>query len=450
MQRRIAIVGAGVTGLVAARELARRGHKVTLYERWPDVGGQASAFDVGGGVLVERYYHHLFRSDRDMIDLHEELLPGCLEWHRSSVAMYSRGRIWPFTSPRDLLTYAPLPRIDRIRLGLAVMRLVRRADWQRMDDLSALAWLRSASGARALAEVWTPLMLGKFGRDAERVPLAWLWSKLVLRRQKLAGRGARVEELGYPAGSFQAICRALAQDIERLGGSILLDREVVRVRSEGGEGLILDCASPGAYRRPFGTSEPLAQLQGRAELILLTTPTGITDRLAEWPVTFRSQLRAWRYRTAIVLLLELRDPFSNTYWLNVADASIPFLGLIEHTNFVPAERYPARYLYVSNYVANDDPISRLTTDQLLVRYLPALRRIKPAFGEHSVARAWSFHEEAAQPIPEIGNRNRVLPHHTPLQGIYIANTTQIYPEDRGTNYSVVLGKNVAREIIDAT
>src|SRR5438445_2090107 len=207
MQRRAAIVGAGVTGLVAGRELARRGFAVTLYERWPDVGGQASAFDVGGGVLVERYYHHLFRSDREMIALHEELLPGTLEWHRSSVGMYSGGRIWPFVSPRDLLAYAPLPPLERLRLGLAVLRLVRRRDWQRMDDIGALAWLRVASGERTLASVWRPLMLGKFGEDAERIPLAWLWSKFVLRRSKLGGKSATGELLGYPRGSFQAICR---------------------------------------------------------------------------------------------------------------------------------------------------------------------------------------------------------------------------------------------------
>ena len=83
MPRRVAIVGAGVAGLVAGRELARRGHPVTLYERWPDVSGQASAFDLGSGVWIDRYYHHLFQSDSDMIALHDELLPGELEWHTS-------------------------------------------------------------------------------------------------------------------------------------------------------------------------------------------------------------------------------------------------------------------------------------------------------------------------------------------------------------------------------
>jgi phytoene dehydrogenase-like protein len=75
-RRRVAIIGAGMTGLVAARELASAGFAVSVYERWPDVGGQASAFDLGNGVWLDRYYHHLFPSDRDMIELLEELLPG--------------------------------------------------------------------------------------------------------------------------------------------------------------------------------------------------------------------------------------------------------------------------------------------------------------------------------------------------------------------------------------
>jgi protoporphyrinogen oxidase len=136
---RVAIVGAGVTGLVAARELLKRGYRVELYERWPDVAGQASAFDVGGGVRIERYYHHLFPSDREMIDLHDELLPGSLEWFRSSVAIQAGGRQWPFSGPLDLLRYGPLSPAQRARLGASVLRLQRRTDWVAMDDLPALA-----------------------------------------------------------------------------------------------------------------------------------------------------------------------------------------------------------------------------------------------------------------------------------------------------------------------
>jgi hypothetical protein len=147
-----------------------------------------------------------------------------------------------------------------------------------------------------------------------------------------------------------------------------------------------------------------------------------------------------------VLLLELARPFTQAYWTNVADRDVPFLGLIEHTNLVPAERYPARYLFVSNYVAAEDELLRLGTDELVRRSLPSLMRISPGFDESGVLRRWSFREPAAQPIPRVGNRRRILPFASPRPGLFVANTTQIYPEDRGTNYSVRLGRDVAAAI----
>ncbi len=438
-----------MAGLVAGRELARRGHPVTLYDRWPDVAGQASAFDLGNGVWIDRYYHHLFQSDSEMIALHDELLPGELEWHTSSVGIWARGRVWPFVSPLDLLRYRPLPLADRLRLGYSVLRLTAWTDWERMDDIGALEWLRSASGERALASVWTPLMLGKFGADSERVPLAWLWSKFRLRR-KLRGSGATKEQLGYPRGSFRAICQALAAEIRKLGGEILVDREVLRVTEDGadqsGARFVLRCAGPGAYRRPAGESPAEPALDGRADAVLLTTPTFITRRLVEWPAAFARRLDDWTYETAVVLLLELRRPYSPTYWTNIADTRVPFLGLVEHTNLVPAERYPARYLYVSNYVPGGDPLTRMNTEELLRHYLAALGQMNPRFDQGDVLRYWSFREEAAQPVPRIGNRHRILPFASPRQGLYLANTTQIYPEDRGTNYSARLGRVIAERI----
>jgi len=444
--RKVAIIGAGVTGLVAGRELARRGHTVAIYERWPDVAGQASALDLGNGVWLERYYHHLFRSDREMSALHDELLPGALEWHRSTVGIWAKGRVWPFLGPLDLLRYGPLPPTDRVRLGLAILRLTGRIDWERMDDIPLLDWLRRECGERAVGSVWTPLLLGKFGRDAETIPLAWLWSKLALRRQKLRGSGATKEELGYPRGSFRAICVALADDVRRRGGQIDLDREVVQVRPDG-DGFVLDCAGPGAYRTAAGSSNADPLRAGHADIVLFTTPTFATRRLTEWPQDFAARLDDWTYETAVVLLLELRRPYSDTYWINVADASVPFLGLVEHTNLVPADRYPARYLYVSNYVHPDDPLARMGTDELLRHYLAALRQMNPRFDERDVLRCWSFREEAAQPVPRVGNRHRILPFASPRRGLYLANTTQIYPEDRGTNYSVRLGRDVAARIV---
>ncbi len=314
-----------------------------------------------------------------------------------------------------------------------------------MDDIGALEWLRRTCGERALRSVWLPLMLGKFGDDAERIPLAWLWSKFVLRRGKGASAGR--ERLGYPRGSFRAICVAIADDLRKRGADIELDREVVVVRPDG-EGFVLECAAPGAYRQPAGHAKSESGRELRADIVLLTTPTTATASLCEWPAEYRARLDAWTYRTAVVLLLEMRRAYSDVYWMNVADMDVPFLGMVEHTNLVPADRYPARYLYVSNYVAPEDPLTRLGSEALLQHYLAALKLMNPSFRPEDVLRYWAFREDAAQPVPRIGNRHRILPFETPRNGIFVANTTQIYPEDRGTNYSVRLGRDVAKAIAE--
>ena len=440
MPLRVAVVGAGITGLVAARGLLREGFSVSLYERWPDVGGQASAFDLGNGVWIDRYYHHLFESDAHMIALHDELLPGQLEWHRSSVGMLAGGRIWPFTAPFDLLRYTPLAPIDRVRFGLSVLRLQRCRDQEWLDETPAVEWLRGACGEAALNAVWGPLLLRKFGTEADRVPLAWLASKLALRR-KLRGKSAGREMLGYPKASFQRIAWALADEIQHAGGEIELDRGLVRVE-RAGNGYLLRCSAPKAYRS-VGDSPAVSGREAHADLVLLTTPTHVTRSLVDWPARFAARLDDWSYRAAVVLLLELVRPFSDTYWVNVVDRDAPFLGLIEHTNLVPAERYPARYLYVSNYVAPGSPLLRMSADELLERYIPALRRASRTFSEHFVRRRWVFREPAAQPVPRVGQRARLLPFASPRHGLFIANTTQIFPEDRGTNYSVRLGQDAA-------
>src|SRR4051795_5975773 len=140
---KVAVIGAGVAGLVAAHRLSEQGHACDVYERWPGLGGQAATLDVGSGHLLERYYHHLFTSDTHIARLYEELgMPDELEWRPSSVAFFADGRQWPFVTPQDLLKFGPLPPLDRVRMGVAVValqRLGRRPE--RYEDITAREWI---------------------------------------------------------------------------------------------------------------------------------------------------------------------------------------------------------------------------------------------------------------------------------------------------------------------
>ena len=140
---RIAVIGAGVAGLVAAHRLGEAGHAVDVYERWPGLGGQAATLDVGGGHRLERYYHHLFTTDRHIAALFDELgLEDELEWRESTTAMLARGRLWPFTTPGDLLRFGPMPPPARVRMGAAAVALQRFAGKpDPYEQITAQAWI---------------------------------------------------------------------------------------------------------------------------------------------------------------------------------------------------------------------------------------------------------------------------------------------------------------------
>jgi protoporphyrinogen oxidase len=443
---RVAVLGAGVCGLVAARRLAAAGHAVDVYERWPGLGGQAATLDVGGGHRLERYYHHLFTSDRHIAALYDELgMPDELEWLPSSVAFFARGRQWPFVTPGDLLRFGPLPPVDRVRMGAAVLalqRLARRPE--PYEGVTARAWIERRMGRAAWREVWGPLLRGKFGARADDVAMVWLWSKLRLRRGDDAGE----ERLGYPRRSWEPLFAALRAAIEGRGGRVLIDRPAARVARDG-DGLLVTPAAPGSFRAghdprafaPAGEPE-------RYDRVLATVPNDVLERLVELPGDYVERLRSIEYFAAACLLLELDRPFSPYYWTNVGDRELPFVGLIEHTNFVAPERYDGRrFLYVANYLEHGHELLGLDADAVIERYTPGLRRVNPAFDRSWIRNAWLHREPAAQPIVTVGYHERIPALRTPVEGLVLANTTQVYPEDRGTNYAVRLGDEAARAVL---
>ncbi len=450
---KVAVIGAGVAGLTAAHRLSAGGHVCDVYERWPGLGGQAATIDVGQGHLLERYYHHLFTSDRHIAELYDELgLPDELEQRPSTVAIFTGGRSYPFTTPLDLLRFRPLPPLSRVRMGLAVVMLQRRnGGVEPFESQTAREWIQRTMGGPAYENVWGPLLRGKFGDRADDLSMAWLWSKLTLRRQ-IKGEQARQEVLVYPRSSWELLFQRLQSSIEACGGRVLIDCPAARISRDGPRFRVTP-GEPGSFRRGhdprrFGVRP---EVDGGYDGVLATVPSDVFEQLldaelaAEVGSAYLERLRSIEYYTALCLLLELDRPLSPYYWTNVADLELPFVGLIEHTNLIEPRRYGGRrFLYVANYKPAGDELLSLDADELLERYEPGLRKVNPAFSRSWVKQRWRFQEPAAQPIVTVGYRTRIPPATTGVPGLLLANTTQIYPEDRGTNYSVRLGNEAAR------
>lgn len=435
---KVGIIGAGAAGLAAAYELALNGIEVVVYEKASFVGGQASTFNVGSTPL-ERGYHHLFTSDTDILGLMSEIdIAHQMEWHESKVGIFYGGQIYNLVTPMDLLKFKPLNIIDRIRLGVVTMILRWKKDWRSLENITTDAWIKRWAGKRVYEVVWGPLLRGKFGdRHYNEIGMPWFWGKIHTR---FASRGKNMskELLGYPKGSFGEIFETLQSKIENMGGKVILSTGVDRIIVENGRavGLKLESLSGGKLIEKF-------------DAVLSTTPSFIFPKLLpKMPDEYEKRLTDVQYMSAVLIILILDRPFTNVYWLNVADRSIPFVGVIEHTNMIDSSLYGGKHIvYLSNYLTADHPLYQLDHDQLLSEYLPHLKKINHDFDKSWIEKSYHHKVGAAQPIIGINYSQRIPSHVTPFDRLYLANTTQIYPEDRGTNYSVRMGRKVAKILL---
>jgi len=432
MKQRIAIIGGGFAGLTAAYELGKLGYQTFLFERAPELGGLAGTFPIEG-TRLERGYHHWFTSDTHIVAQMEELgLGDRVQWIPSKVGFLHGGKIWNWVTPMDVLRFTPMSLLGRLRLGASTFYLsylqTNRNKFYDYEKVTAAAWLKKWAGAEAWDKAWKPLFYGKFGAEAENVPLVFLWYKARLRLT--SRKGLSKEVLGYPRGSFQVLIDALENAIKKQGGKIFLGAAVQRIIVENGvaTGLQLDTEQTHQFDR-----------------IVCTAPSFVAMKLADFPAEYLKKMTAAKYMAAVLLILKLKHSLSPIYWLNIADRTIPFVATIEQTNFIPPEVYNnKRVLYVSNYLDPASPYFQMSRDELFRAYLPHLQKINPQFSPDWVEEMWHFKEAAAQPIVPLNYSTMIPEHRTPIRNLYLANTTQIYPEDRGTNYSVRLGQDIAK------
>lgn len=429
---KIGIIGGGITGLTAALELLKKGYEVTVIEYESYWGGLSSAFEILPGVFIERYYHHLFTNDGEILDLCKELgIYGKLKTLDGKTSHLFEDKIYPLDDALAVLKFSPLNIIERIRFGLVTLYLKLKNDGQSFNKVTADEWLSKWYGQRAYTVVWKPLLQGKFSTYYDKVTMTWFWARVKKRTAKLI----------YPEGGFQIIIDTLLKVISEKGGTLIGSSRVEKVEQNGDSSWQVSIRTEGDYGKELHYSCHFNKL-------IVTTPLKtFTGMFPSLPNSYKSKLDSVGYLSAQILILVLSRRLSNHYWINIGDTSFPFLVVGEQSNLFGLDYYHGKsVVYLGNYLPDGDKRLSMSSAQLLDLYLPYLKKINPEFEKSWVDKAINFVGPFAQPVVDLTYKAKLPSFETPLKNLYLATMAQVYPWDRGTNYAVKLAKDITKRL----
>jgi len=421
--KKIAVIGSGPMGLACAYELLKNNHQVDIYERDDRLGGMSACFDFDG-LTIERYYHFICHTDKPLFDLLDELkLSEKLRWQDTKMGFFYDGVLYKWGDPIHLLTFPKLDIISKLRYALHVFYTKNINNWAKLDQQNAIPWLKKWIGEKAYRMLWDYLFELKFYEHKENISAAWIGTRI--KRVALSRTNLFTENLGYLEGGTDTLLQALESKIKANSGNIYFNSGVERILSANNQvqGVLVNgekCFYDG---------------------VISTMPLPYVPRLApELPPKIIAKIEDIHNCGVVCIILKLRSPLTDNFWLNVNDANLEIPGLIEYTNLYPMSE---SIVYIPFYMPKTHTKYNLDDSSFLEETIDYLHRINPAFTQDWIIATQVSRYEFAQPICTPDFYKQLPPMQTPIKGFVMADTSYYYPEDRSISESVKIGKKLA-------
>lgn len=415
-KKKFAVLGAGPMGLMCAMELLKQGHEVDIYERDNRIGGMSASFDFDG-LEIERYYHFVCKTDYPLFKLLDELgLAHTLRWVDTKMGFFYKGRLYKWGTPSALLGFGGLGIISKFRYALHAMYTKGIKDWSALDKVRATDWIRRWIGERAYNVLWKSLFDLKFYEYTEDLSAAWIGTRI--KRVALSRRNLFQETMGYLEGGSTTLLKQMEKFIIDRGGRIHLNAGIDQVASEDGQvrGVVI------------------AGEEHACDGVLSTAPIQYVPKLVPGlPAEFADKINAIKNIPVACVILKLKHPLSENFWMNINDPSIEIPGVIEYSNLNPTEQ---TIVYAPFYMPKTNPKWSHSNESLIEEVVGYLGKINPNFSSDWILATHCHRYEFAQTICPPGFQDMLPSMRTPLRGFYMADTSYYYPEDRSISESI--------------
>ena len=419
---KVAIIGAGYTGMCIGEKLAQNDVKVTIFEKESKVGGMTHNVKLENEI-TDQYYRHLFKSDKELIELTKSLKVD-IKWFKSKMGYYIGNKLYDWGQPLALLKFKPLSFVQKMKFGISVLKIKALKDWKSLEKYTIKEWFEKNKIEDIYNIIWKPLLKNKFGEYEPIISMVWLWGKINLRQSE---QGLTKETLGYI--DFEDMNNKMKENLEKNDVEIKLNTPVNKItKKENGMYTIDDS------KEEFN-------------IVISTISYAHTKKIYEPYLNKKEKeiLDEVKYIGAKTMIIETKKKLSNYYWLNMADEEFPFCGIIDYHNMEEIETKDI--IYISNYLDTSNRIYKLNKEDLLEEYLPYIKNIDKDFDKKDIIKYEVIDEDYAQPIIEVDYSKKLLQRKLEEKGLYLCTLPQIYPEDRGVNYAIKSGYALAEDIL---
>ncbi len=428
-----AVVGGGMLGLTLALRMAKQGHKVTLIEAAPSLGGLAAVWNLGD-VTWDKHYHVTLLSDDRLRHMIDELgLSEKMKWVETKTGFYTGGKFYSMSDTREFLAFPPLNLIEKLRLGGTIFLASKIKNWKRLEKLSVEKWLRRWSGNSVFEKIWEPLLKCKLGEAYRKTAASFIWAH-TSRMYKARRTGLKKEMFGYVEGGYRTIIESIEAQLRELGVEIMTSSPTQKIEKQ----------TDGRFQVDFKGHD-----SRHFDRVIMTTPNAILSRVCpDLSADEKAKFDSVEYLGIICASLLLKKPLSVYYVTNLTDDWVPMTAVIEMTTIVDTEEFDGNSLvYLPKYIPAEHSMFERTDADIKEDFLAALERMYEGFTRDDVLAFEMSRVRNVMAIPTIGYSESLPSQKSSVDGLYVVNSSYILKGNLNVNETITIAEDAMKRVL---